>query len=445
MKHFIHAESGITVVSQLTWQVLDPLGSGFFGHTLIPSLIDGGARMSATYKNGSEVNIGITNAVFEEVKKPKRKARSFAVLVAKQKGLAGQTCIVFIQAGESAESTGLVCAMIAGDVVLDDQFELANIDSLYQNFAEMCQRSGRNFEVYGDIAPQGTQLKQALTLSELLSKSRKNTNSAVKALRSDKSLFVIVLLALICILIFMGLAAFDWYQEGIASRRQANIQQLQSPEHIYGQAVAVLLAKPTWIAPKNIQEISNAIGQFPAKIAGWNLVNLICEENDCIAKWKSTGGNYFDFQDAAYPVWGQLIFSTSTTEAHGDLKTLQHSVNLGVTGSLLPAVEQWPKFDDYLISSGVEIQKLKLFGWSHQLSLPIQQAIPPTISPISVAQHPHAIHAMPWSIAQQSWIQAKEILSIFPLSATLNRFEIHIDEKDSAVKFTATGLVYVKK
>lgn len=445
MKHFIHAESGLTVVSQLTWQVLDPLGASFFGHTLIPELIESGARMSATYKNGSEVNIGITHAVFDEANKPQRQAMSFAVLVAQQKSWAGHSCIVFMQKDDTEESSGLVCAMIAGNVVLDDQFELADMDTLYQDFANMCERSNRNFELHGDIAPQGAEITQHLSLSELLSKSKKNAGCAVTLLRSDKPVLVVVLLSLLLILIFAALAAWDWYRDGEAKKIRFLSQQLQSPAYLYKESVATLLAKPVWIVPVSMHAIAQAVGSFPASMARWNLLSLVCEENNCTAKWKSAGGTYTDFQDAADPTWGKLSLSNSTTEAHGDLMTLQHSVSLGVEGAQLPAVNQWPKFDDYLISSGVEIQKLKEFEWSHRFGPPTQQAIPPSVSPVAVAHHPQAIHAMLWSLSKQSWTQAKTILPLFPPHATLSRFEIHINEKDLTVTFSASGLVYVQK
>lgn len=445
MKHFIHADSGITLVSQLTWQVLDPLGASFFGHTLIPELIESGARMSATYKNGPEINIGITPAVFDETKKHQGQPMSFAVLVAQHKSWAGRSCIVFMHKDGTEESSGLVCAMIAGNVVLDDQFALADIDGVYQDFANMCERSNRNFEIHGDIAPQGAAISEHLTLAELLSTSKKNTGSAVKLLRSDKPVLVVVLLALLTILVFAALAVWDWYRDGVTAKMRALSQHMQSPAYLYEQSVATLLAKPVWIVPVNIQDIAQAVGSFPASLAKWNLTSLVCEENDCTAKWQSAGGTYADFQDAAYPTWGKLSLSNSATEAHGDLKTLQHSATLNVTGGLLPAMDQWPKFDDYLISSGVEIQQLKDFGWLHRLGPATQQAIPRSISPIAVAQHPQAIHAMPWSMTRQSWNQAKTILPLFPPHATLNRFEIHINEKDLTVTFTASGLVYVQK
>jgi hypothetical protein len=93
----------------------------------------------------------------------------------------------------------------------------------------------------------------------------------------------------------------------------------------------------------------------------------------------------------------------------------------------------------------VDWQKLKDYNWRATLSAVEQQAIPASMNPASVRDHPRAIYAMKWSVDKQDWSTGKLILPLLKKHITLNRFELDFDAKDGSSVFSASGLAYVKK
>jgi hypothetical protein len=448
MKIYVHPTSQLNLVSNLHWQVLDPFGESFFGHKEIPNLIERGARFHARYKNGVEINIGITHEDVAEATAKSSKTVSFAALIATHKQFASRSCLVFMRAGDETDpedgAVGLVCGLISGNVVLDEQFPLYELDAIHQRYVELCGKSGRIYAVHGDISPSEVEVVDKLSLNDLLAKKPKNSVLLTR-LSNDKVILSVLISALSLIILLVGLALWDWYKDHVREGILAMQNQLSSPEHTYAEAVIAWLRKPVAILPNSIESIGVQVGHFPGYLAGWKLIHIACDENECSAKWRSSGGTYADFQKASPKTWGKLVLSQSQKDVLGDLQTISHSFKLNIPLGILPTQETWPNADEFAFLSGVDLQRLKDFKWALQIDAPQQQAIPVTLNPAAVSTHPKSIFAMPWSVNKQDWSNAKLILRLFKQNVTINRFELFIDEKDSSMTFSGSGLAYVKK
>lgn len=447
MKIFTHPSTKTVVVSDLRWQVLDPFEQGFFGHKDIPRLIEQGTRFHAKYKNTSEVNIGTTTGDFEGLDTQGQRLVSLAAALATNSLFAEQTCLVFIQAGEGAASVGIAVGMIAGNVVLDEEFLFADIDAVYERFAEMCKLSSRAFSVHGDLSPIGVQITQKITLDEILRGKQKNTVK-VKPLKSGRGFLLFLLGSLISLIGLVSWGIWDWTEEQEKARIAAAIAQKNSPDNKYAESVAALMQKEMWIMPISMKSITEEIGKFPAILAGWRLEHLDCKEIKCEATWKSMGGTYLDFQNAAPKDIKELRLANDDKSIYGDLKTIKHDLYLNIEKSKISPKSEWPKFSDFRLPQGTDMQKLAEYKWTFKLDGLKQQAIPKGVTENSVKSHRLAVFALPWKIEQQSWSKAALILPLFKSNVAMDRFELFIKDKSNVadqITFTASGLIYVQK
>ena len=94
---------------------------------------------------------------------------------------------------------------------------------------------------------------------------------------------------------------------------------------------------------------------------------------------------------------------------------------------------------------GVDLQKLKDLKWPLRLQPAVQQAVPPAIQAVQVADHPNAIYAMPWSLAETDWPLSRDILGTLGSHITLEQFTFLIKDDLKSVTFSASGMAYVRK
>ena len=436
-----------TYVTGLTWQVLDPMGESVFGHHQIPKIIESGAKYFAKYKNISEVNMGTLKASLDVHIEKTKKSYSFAVSVATHKKISGKTCLVLIKDPTSEdESIGLAIGLVAGNVVIDEHFAISEIDSIYQTFEFLCSKSGRKYFLAGDLCPIGTEIAEENRIDfKTLLKDRSAKKIQIEELKNER--FALTVLASIfgLLLLFGIYEIWDWYSAKKSFELEAIKRQRNSPEAIYDDSVQMTLSKLVLIPNLAGEEFANAIGTFPAVLGGWKITSIKCEELDCTATWKSIGGTYENFKSLSDPKWGDINLGGTGKDALGDLNTLSHKFSLAVKTDRLPPVADWPTADSYSYEQGVDWQKLKDYNWRATLSAAEQQAIPVSMNPAAVREHPRAIYAMKWTVEKQDWSTGRLILPLLKKHITLNRFELNFDHKDGSSVFSASGLAYVKK
>jgi len=445
MRVFQPQDAKNAYVSGMTWQVLDPMGDSFLGHQQIPKLIEEGGRFCVRYKNIGEVNMGVLKN-FEDPLYENKKVFSFASLVATHEDFGGKTCLVLIQNETREEPQGLAVGLVAGNVVIDQVFDIVDVNAVYEEFVFLCSKSGRSFFVAGDLCPIGVDIAPAhhVNCAQVIGNK---TAKKIKLEELKNERFALTVLGLVFVLILLSCAyeAWSWYDgKKIAEIDQIKLAQ-NSPETIYSQSVSLVLSKKFLIPHASGEQFATEIGNFPANLGGWRLSSIWCEALACKAKWHSVGGTYESFKARLQPDWGKLKLGGSDKDSLGDLQSLQHTFELQTPLAPLPPVAEWPLAEAYTLEQGVDWQKLKDFGWKATLGGIEQQGIPSGLNPATVRSHPNAIHGMPWSVNKQSWSVGKLVLPLFKNHITMTQFELDIDPTNGSAVFSAKGVAYVKQ
>jgi hypothetical protein len=433
------------LVSNLRWQVLDPFADKLFMHDQINQMLAEGYRYFLKYKNGADINMGFTSSTAHEGLL-KFRVYSIAAKVATHMRFKGTTTLALLRIDFTEEPMAYAVGLVDGNVVMDEQLPISDIAACYSRFAGLCESSGRLFYTHGDIAPDGLNLNHPFTLSELV-EGGKGKKIKLEKLQDDKKIQLVILAATAVIVIFMLMWLWDWYELDRKRLEDQLKSALQTPAYLYDAAVKTVLAQDHLLLPPVTEEISEQLRQFPVQLDGWTLSRITCTQVQCQLSWQSTGGTFEDFARSAPPSWGKFQPGGTGTDNTplGDLKTLQSSLKLKLTSQKLPLRATWPSREEFLLQMGVNLQKLKDLNWTMRFSPVTQQAVPPQIPPQQVADHPQAIYAMSWQVANADWPLTRDIFATLGTNFTLNEFSFQINESVNTVTFSASGLAYVRK
>lgn len=443
MEFFVIPDTKTCLVTRLQWQVLDPFEAKLFSHDQIKTLINEGAKYFIKYKNQAETNFGVGyEADLDQY--AGLNIFSLASKIATAKEFKTATVFVALQNDKTDENSCFVIGIIAGNIFFDDLVSVDQVDGLFYEYKQLCERSRRSFMCWGDVVTNDFVPQHALTLDEALNKKLGKTIE-LKELKNDPTLYFVLMAFVICVVFLLGYAAYDWYKTDQKTFAD-HLRALQnSPEHIYKESVDRFLAEPNLVIPVVWSEYTAQLGAFPTAIGGWKLQSISCEGTDCLALWKSDGGTYDDFKVNAYPDWGPIALSKNEKDVLADLKTIQHSFKLRINKAKLPPPQFWPDASAFAQAIGVQWQKLAQSGWSALLNPLQQQGIPPQVAPVAVARHPSAIYAMRWQATNQDWDLAKAVVGTFGDNMTITHVDLQLNEKEMRVAFNGAGYAYTKK
>lgn len=425
----------------MDWHVLDPFGAKLFGHEQIERLIADGSRYFVKYKNGVDINYGVSGEAELDAYKS-HLVFSIAHAIATHSLFKGATVLVLLINNESEDDDIFAVGLVSGNIVLDAVCSLFELSTVYEKFAADCEKAGRSFTVWGDATPDGVTADHTYSLTELL--DQKGAKKAkIEHLKNDRTVLMMVVgvIAMVLILVMMG--AWDWYRNHQKLLLDQLRQSQSSPSYLYTESVKNLLASPQRISAICAPQIISQVGSFPAKMAGWSLNKIMCQSDECEAHWNSQGGTYDDFKKAAPAHWGQIALTNNEKDVLGDLKTIRHTFKLELKAGLLPERSQWPKAYQFSLDIGNQWQHLSTKGWASTLKPIEQQAIPVGVQPAAVKNHPQAIYAMPWHAVNQNWQLAKEVIASFPANVVLTKFEVQVNPR-TGITFGADGLAYVQ-
>ena len=440
MELFPISQSKDCLISNLAWETLDKMTGGFFGHERVDQLIAEGGRWFVQYKNGPDINYGVSKQIDLDAYKGQNLI-SVAGLVATHPFFKGVSVLVMLKNETLDDGMGFAVGLWNGNVRLDRPFLLTQAKSIVSEF-ELIGR-GRPFVIWGDV--QGVPVKTQYTLEALLVPKKGGKRLKVQPLKSEKKSLIFVIAVCAVIALMAASWGWDWYcakQNELIERIR---QTKKSPDYIYDQSVTARLSIPVLIAKEAVPAIAEQLNRFPIALGGWRLSTITCKELTCEAQWKSNGGTYQEFQKSADPAWGKIALASSDAEVLGDLKTLRHGFTLDLNTNPLPPQASWPTRSAFELATGGDWQKYGQLGWVGTLAMPAQQAVPTGVNPLSIKNHPHAIYAMPWSVNSQSWALTQKAIGSLPENVTLTEFKLSINEKERAVAFSGSGLAYVQK
>jgi hypothetical protein len=429
-------------VTDLTWKVLDAFADTMFGNEGIKDLIADGGRLAVTYKNGSEVNIGV-GPDFDEDTPVDTKAYSLAARAATAKRFLATTTLILI-ANKEIPGVGYAIGLVAGNVIFDESFKLKDVAAIHGKYKTYCESSARVFYVHGDVKHSSFALTHPYSLEELLAE-KTGKKYKLTSLKNDKPLYLAITALIICVVLSAGYSAWDWYKTSLLKAEEDQRQLEGTPAYMYSESAKRLVASDQLIGASSGSDIVSQIGSFPVVLGGWSLQSIECVDLECRAKWLSEGGTYSDFKEKAHSDWSKLDFSAGEKDALGELKEIKHSFTINLKKSKLPPKSQWPTVEEYVYQTGVEWQKLKGIGWAAGLKSIEQQGIPPGVNAMSVRMHPDAVYAMPWVANNQDWWVARQVITKLKPNVVIQKFDLHVDTKSNSLKFGISGLAYVNK
>lgn len=430
-------------VSDLTWHVLDPFGKKLFGHEKIDELIAEGFKYSVKFKSDGEDNIGVSGPADIDAYKG-CKLYSIAAMVALDKEFSGSTTLVLMENPEADDESGFAVGLISGNVVLDLSFKHQELEQICSRFDEICNRVSREFILTGDIAPPGKEIGRHCTLNELVSKKSAKKIVFVE-LKSERTLVFLGIGFAFVVLLLLANGAWDYYKKSERDLLRQVEAMKSTPEYVYGEAAKSYVQQDFVIANKAVSVIEGAVGGLPVTIAGWNLVSLKCGSELCLATWKSVGGTYDSFQQAASSDWKNFRYAEGGKDALGDLKSLYCDIPVQLPKSKLPLSSLWPNSDEFSLEVGKAWQSKSGTGFSGNLKTPELKGVPPGLTSSTLSIVPTAVFAMPWEFRDQDWVVAKSVLREYPDTVTLTDFSVRVDMVNKKILLSASGDGYVRK
>lgn len=430
-------------VSDLNWHVLDPFGKKFFGHEKVDELIGDGAKFAVRFKVDGEDNIGVSGTAELDAYKG-CKFFSVAALVALDKEFNGSTAIFLLENPDAEDGSGFAIGLISGNVVLDLSFKPDEIENVFSKFEEICIRINSEFILAGDVAPFGREIQSPCCLSHIVGK--KNAKKiAFAELKNDRSLIFFGIALGIMVLILLANGVWGYYQKTEADLIRQVEAMKSTPEYVYGEAAKKYIHEDFVVASDALSTIGATVGSIPISIDGWALVSLKCNLDACQSNWKSIGGTYERFQQAAPGDWKNFRYADGGKDALGDLKSLYCDIPAVQPRSKLPLASLWPTAEEFTLEMGKIWQSKAASGFTGTLKVSELKGVPPGLSVTTLSLVPGAVHAMPWEFRDQEWKVAKEVIQAYPENVTITEFSVRIDTTNKKVLLSASGDGYVRK
>ena len=442
MQVFLNSKSKDYYATDLVWQILDPFEAKFFSNHQIKEISANGGRLFAKFINGSDVNYGVAPDFDEDTPKGV-KVFSLAARVATAKRFQSSTCLVLLDDPEFV-GTAYAIGLVSGNVILDERFDIEHAAQIHGKFKDICEISRRVFYVHGDVGADLFAIDHAYSLVEMLA-DKTAKKCRLSAIKNDRALYVALssLAFLICISATYGV--WDYYKSSKFKAEQDRRAKEGQPTYMYSQSAAYLLASDHLLGANVGLQIVTQLGAFPVHLGGWSVRSIECIDVRCNARWRSDGGTFEDFKALAHKDWGRLDFSSNERDPLGELKDIRHAFTLNLTKTKLQPPANWPSSDDFIYQTGLEWQRLNPTGWSAILRSLELQALPDGVNAITVKDQPDAIWGMPWSSTNTDWWVARQVITKLKPNFEIRKFELNVDTKTRALKFSISGIAYVKK
>ena len=179
----------------------------------------------------------------------------------------------------------------------------------------------------------------------------------------------LVFLAVLLIGSMGGWYAYDQYQKEELRKQQS---KKIDPNVAYEASVTKALAEAGPLAPDTARVLYPFISALPLYFGGWNLDVAVCQIDSCSLTWMPEiylASTFDDFKASLPETWSaayrsdfQTVVSSMPTEA---------SKSVGVKREMLPGS------NDFLVSMGSQVQRLKFIGVDLRIDPATLFAVPP--------------------------------------------------------------------
>lgn len=428
------AYKNMTLVTNLTWNVLDPFENKY---KQIQAWRAAGQAFGVSYQANGENVYGRTAQLAKGY-------ISLAALAGRHPSLKGATALLLIEipSGDAAEESRVVAVGLVNGIVEDDKLiDESEVPDFRSTFATKAKVS---YKVYGHGDHIGN-IDEVLSLDDLLKMGPRK--GALNALSSG--LHTRIALGVASVLV-LGLLGYSWVQGELEARRAAEalrLNQSRTPQQLYLQSIEQYLKRPVVPLHSAIAATRARLKDFPTVHAGWNLSRVNCAQSGCTAAWvrlDKEGGTIDDFRRAAPEAWGQVTAISQVEVAHPlaiemPTRTLDRAA--------------WPKLNEWRDANLANWQFLAPGGWSSDLGQARLRAVPPELDGGpqmgQLGVMPEAIRAAEITVTRMPLWYADEDPNS-PMrqdllgDQTALAGDIQIDLDGTNITFTLKGLLHVQ-
>ena len=450
----------------LNWTVLDP---SLKKDVQIKEYLKQGYDKKIIIKNDDVLTYGLA-VVDDFYKKDNTKKYSAAAAIANTPRFEGATALIVIEEEGDHGNVVAMIGLIKGNIVLDCLIPVARFSEYYEGFRAKCFRANVTEKIYGSLIDLVLNLSDDFSWGNFLaqrnSPAHPKRNTALSTLRSAFIWYLgaaLVALALVVYLIFYG---WNWWQESVLAKEARRNALLNSPEVKYQKAVQAITAGQHFKASLIIPALMKEFGSFPVTFSGFSLESVNCEVNPeksgflCNLTWKSIGGTYRDFVNAAPKEWAHIA-SSNVYETKGDkpfahkeneipsnsknipdYKRLTHDYFFKGTTERLRARGEWANEADLYLKANEMDVNYGAIGWKPTLSKADVQGIPSGMSKEDAQKAQTAIYGSSFDLKSAPYWMAELIPTVSP-ELVLNRFSLLFS--GSGMQISTSGTIYVNK
>lgn len=229
---------------------------------------------------------------------------------------------------------------------------------------------------------------------------------------------------------------YDWYQQ---EQLKAIKAKLVDPNVAYESNLRNLLNETGFSAGPAALSIIPSIAQTPLFMGGWKQNNAKCIVGNCKHTWTgdTTLPSTFEGFKASMP-------SGWSADYKSDFQTIESSFLIHHENKKGIDIDRLLKTNDFVVSIGTEVQRLKAIGADFQISKPnlfgVPQ-LPPDQTPITINVLKNPVFEGSWSISGPWWLA--EYVQSLPPTMTLSSMELI--NASQGLNLKVEGKYYVNK
>lgn len=423
-----------TLVTNLTWSVLDPFDSKY---KQIQGWRSAGQAFGVSYQVDGETVYGRTGQAAKGY-------ISLAALAGRHPLLKGATALLLIEipsATPDEESRVVAVGLVNGIVEEDRLIDESEVPDFRSTFATKAKVS---YKVFGHGHHVGN-IDEPLSLDGLLKTGARK--AALTPLSSGLHVRVALAAALV---LGISMLAYTWIQGELEARRVAEamrLNQSKTPQQLYLLSIEQYLKRPIVPLHSAIAATRAVLNDFPVVHAGWNLSRVNCMQSGCTVAWvrnDKEAGTIEDFRRTAPQEWGDITPISQVEVAH-PLALQMPTRNL--------ERDAWPQLKIWRDENLASWQFLAPGGWSSDLSEPRLRAVPPEIEGGpqmgQIGAMPEAIRAVDLTINRMPLWYAEDdpdspMRQDLLGDQTALQGDIQIDLDGTNITFTLKGLLHVQ-
>lgn len=429
-----------TLAFGLTWLQHDELE--YSKHAQIQRWLQEGYFYAANYKHDGGRVYGLHKA--EGKNAPKGDCISGAAVIATHPELVGKTGFVLIEFEDQTDKGPAVIfvALHSGVVKMDLIIQYQEIPEYRNKFLRQFLAPGEQPDTWGDLNQQHT-VDHVFRLEDLVPGPKGGKARPLAPLRSARMWVVFGTVGVVCALVGIGYAGWQYNNERTAALKRRLEQERNTPAVLYADSIARWEARNVVLLAPSLAVLRKELVSFQPIRAGYVLVSITCSSAACSSLWDRQDGTLEAFRAAA----------PASFVAISPLGQDKIDVTLDLT---LPTAKidraSWPKTLELRDKLITQWNSLVSAGWVAEFGTIERMAVPPNFTKeqlAAIANYPNPPQGVSISVRNAAWwFTNDDPLSPVAVSRMGEQVElvepIEIKYDGKEFSFSFKGMAYVQ-